>query len=279
MGNLGEDTAVTGGDGRYEATLSEDWRVWGPQGGYIASLALRAAGIECGRPRPASINAHFCRAGAFDAITIHTRVLRSTRVASFVDVEIHQGDNLLLKASVWGVDEIDGLEHHTDERPGPLPDPEPIPSTAERMADTGVTSYPFWGNLDCRAPFWIDDWENRSPLQPVTGEWYRFVPESRFDDPWIDACRSLVLIDVGSWPAAVRPHDDELDYFAPTTEVTARFIGDTRDDEWLESWAWAPVATAGLIGARGEIWTRDGRLVALGGSTLLCRPAARRPSH
>ena len=41
-----------------------------------------------------------------------------------------------------------------------------------------------------------------------------------------------------------------LDFFAPTTDVTARFIGDGRDSEWLESWAWAPVATAGLIGAR-----------------------------
>ena len=56
MGDLGVDTAVTGGDGRYEAELSDDWRIWGPQGGYIASLALRAAGRECGRPRPASIS-------------------------------------------------------------------------------------------------------------------------------------------------------------------------------------------------------------------------------
>ena len=55
--------------------------------------------------------------------------------------------------------------------------------------------------------------------------------------------------------------------------------GDGRESEWLESWAWAPVAAGGLIGARGEIWSRDGRMLALGGSTLLCRPAVGRPIH
>ena len=277
MGSLAVDTEVTGGDGRYQHTLSEDWRIWGPAGGYIAAVALRAAGLECGRPRPASINAQFCKAGAFAPVEVHAAVLRETRVAALVDVEIRQDGALLLKAAVWGVDDLGGLEHHTTERPGPLPDPEPVPSTSERMAGKGGPTYPFWQNLDNRQPHWVDDWENRPAMSAERGEWFRFLPEARFDDPWIDACRSLILIDVGSWPVAVLPHIGELDYFAPTTEVTARFIGDARDHEWLESWAWAPVATNGLIGARGEIWSRDGALVALGGSTLLCRPAVNRP--
>lgn len=279
MGNLADDTLVCGADGVYRATLSDDWRIWGPQGGYIAGVALRAAGLECGRARPASINAQFCRAGAFEEVEIRARVLRTTRVASMVDVEVHQGEHLLVKAAVWGVDELEGLEHQTGERPGPLPDPEPIPSTAERMAAADVPSYPFWQNLDCRNPNWIEDWDNRPPMEARRAEWYRFVPTAFFDDSWVDACRSLVLIDVGSWPSATLAHVGELEWFAPTTEVTARFIGDGRGSEWLESWAWAPVATGGLIGARGEIWSRDGRLVALGGSTLLCRPAAGRPIH
>ena len=277
MGNLAEDTAVRRQDGHYRGALSEDWRIWGPQGGYIASVALRAAGQACGRPRPASINAQFCRAGQFAPVDIIVEVLRETRVASVVDVEIRQDGELLLKAAVWGVDDLDGLEHHSHTRPGPLPDPETLPPTSERMADESGPSYPFWQNLDNRQPHWIEDWDNRPAMPAERGEWFRFVPQARFDDPWVDACRSLVLIDVGSWPVAVLPHIGELDYFAPTTEVTARFIGDGRDDEWLESWAWAPRATGGLIGARGEIWSRDGRLIAMGGSTLLCRPAARRP--
>ncbi|MGI9601809.1 MAG: acyl-CoA thioesterase [Acidimicrobiales bacterium] len=277
MGNLAVDTHVEGGDGNYRAELSEDWRVWGPQGGYIASIALRAAGAESGRPRPASISAQFCKVGAFAPVDVHARILRQTRVASMVDVEIHQDGALLLKAAVWGVDHLDGLEHQSIDRPDPLPEPESIPSTSERMADDTGPTYPFWENLDNRSPIWIEDWENREAMEPVRGEWFRFLPEHRFDDPWVDACRSLVLLDVGAWPVAVLPHVGELDYFAPTTEVTARFIGDGRNDEWLASWAKAPVASNGLIGATGEIWSADHRLLALGGSTLLCRPATRRP--
>ena len=49
MGDLGVDTAVEAlGDGRYRAHVSRDWEIWGPEGGYIASLALRAAGAESG---------------------------------------------------------------------------------------------------------------------------------------------------------------------------------------------------------------------------------------
>lgn len=279
MGDLGKDTALVGGDGAYVGTLSEDWRIWGPQGGYIASFALRAAGLECGRARPASVNAQFCRPGAFDTVEVKAEVVRHTRVASLVDVEISQAGDLLVKAAVWGVDEIDGLEHQTAVRRGPLPPPETIPSTAERMAGQDGPRYPFWDNLDNRSPVWVEDWENREPGEPERGEWFRFVHGGPYPDRWLDACRMLVLIDVESWPVAVLAHSGQLDWFAPTTEVTARFIGDGRDCDWLESWARAPVAAEGLIGATGEIWSADGRMLALGGSTLLCRPVARRPDE
>ena len=45
MGDLAIDTAVRArGDGLFEATLSADWEIWGPMGGYVAACALRAAG-------------------------------------------------------------------------------------------------------------------------------------------------------------------------------------------------------------------------------------------
>ena len=40
MGNFGTDRRVTGSSGRYEAELSENWRVWGPAGGYVAAITL-----------------------------------------------------------------------------------------------------------------------------------------------------------------------------------------------------------------------------------------------
>ena len=54
MGDRSLDTALEGGDGRYRAHLSPDWAIWGPNGGYLAVVALRAAGREAQVQRPAS---------------------------------------------------------------------------------------------------------------------------------------------------------------------------------------------------------------------------------
>jgi hypothetical protein len=39
---------------RYRAELVPDWRTWGPLGGYVAAIALRAAGMATSFDRPAS---------------------------------------------------------------------------------------------------------------------------------------------------------------------------------------------------------------------------------
>ena len=60
MGDLGQDTAVESlGGGRYRAPVSPQYEIWGPMGGYIASLALRAAGAEARLHRPASFFCHY----------------------------------------------------------------------------------------------------------------------------------------------------------------------------------------------------------------------------
>src|ERR687888_1917347 len=59
--DLGADTAVSGSAGRYSATLHEGWDIWGPQGGYVAGVALRAAGELTSFRRPASFSCHFLR--------------------------------------------------------------------------------------------------------------------------------------------------------------------------------------------------------------------------
>jgi hypothetical protein len=52
VGSLDLDTSLTGGDGRYVTTISPDWKIWGPNGGYMAAFALRAAGTASRFQRP-----------------------------------------------------------------------------------------------------------------------------------------------------------------------------------------------------------------------------------
>ncbi len=53
MGDLGTDTAIEAlGEGRFSASLSPEWEIWGPMGGYVAAIALRAAGATSPFPAP-----------------------------------------------------------------------------------------------------------------------------------------------------------------------------------------------------------------------------------
>jgi hypothetical protein len=38
MGNLDDDTRLMGGEGLYTTRLSPDWKIWGPNGGYVAEI-------------------------------------------------------------------------------------------------------------------------------------------------------------------------------------------------------------------------------------------------
>src|SRR5258706_48773 len=146
MGNLGRDTAVEQIDEhRYRATLDKDWEIWGPCGGYTASVALRAVGASSAHPRPASFFCHY-----------------------------------LSVPAVWQ-------------------------------------------------------------------QWIRFL-EGDFDDPWVDACRSLVLVDVQSWPAASRPHvHREHGMYAPSLDLYVA-LHRRPAGEWLLTDGVSPVGESGLLG-------------------------------
>ncbi|MFT5201213.1 MAG: acyl-CoA thioesterase-2 [Candidatus Aldehydirespiratoraceae bacterium] len=269
-----EDTAST-----FTATLSEEWAIWGPMGGYIGSIALRAAGAHCGRSRPASINVSFLAAAGFAEVDVRVETLRETRVATCVRAAIVQDGRQVLEATVWGTDATEGLEHHTARRPE-VPHHSTLPSFAERLAAQGETEmHPFWQRLDYRPTTWTDDWENREVSEPEQWSWFRFVDGASFDDPWLDGTRLLMVTDLDAWGAATNVHSGELEWFAPTIELTCRFLQPATEHEWLLSWGSAPVGREGLIGVVSETWSADGQLLATGGSTLLCRPAPQRPDR
>lgn len=288
MGNLAEDTAVVavdgdeGGEGegprRFTARLNPDWAIWGPAGGYIASIALRAAAEASPFARPASFSCHFLGVAAFDEVDITVRALRGARTACSQRVEIAQGGKPVLEATVWSVGDVDGLEHDVTEAPL-VPGPGEVPSIEERIAaiDPELLKqgppFPFWENFEGRPlQFSLDP--PTEPTEPVWRGWYRFLPESTFEDPWVDACRSLVLVDVQSWPSAVRAHfgTEELPRFvAPSLDLYVAFNDPQPASAWLLTDGHGPLARDGLMAWTGRLWSDRGRLVASGGGQMLCR--------
>jgi len=273
MGDLAADTKVTGSVGRYSARLSRDWEIWGPNGGYVAAIALRAAGEHSQFGRPVSIVGQFLGVANFDEVTLDVKTLRSTKRAEAMRVSMKQGRNEIFEALVWACGPMEGLEH--DFAPSPADfEPESVPSTAERLAADGIEpNYRFWSNLDERSATWIgpDAWAERPPTDPVFERWYRFLPTSTFDDLWVYACRSLVLVDTMGWPAVCQ-HHVESKYIAPSVDITCAFHRARVREPWLFTQSRSSSANAGVVGCEARVWSRDGALLAMGTSQLLCRP-------
>lgn len=270
MGNFAADTAVQGGNGRYRAALSSDWKVWGPLGGYVAAIALRAMGAETDLRRPASISCQFLAMAEFDEVELDVTTLRRGKRSHALHVRMLQRGEAVLTATGWVVDEgMNGLDHDHAAMPD-VPPPSQLPSYAERST-TYSDWYPVWHHsIDGRPTVWA---ENPQPSVPIWQTWMRLLQTPPLDDPFLDAARSLMWMDLMMWNAATPPHMPwPLSHIAPNLDVTAVFHARAANDEWLLCDSHAPVGRDGIIGCSGRVWAPDGRLIASGNSCLFCRP-------
>lgn len=269
MGNFAEDTALTGSDGHYRAQLSRDWEIWGPNGGYVAAIALRAAGLASGRCRPASFACHYLSVARFEPLDVRVTTLRSAKRAESLRVSLQQQDRAILEALVWTVDDLDGPQHDQAAFPD-VPKPADLTPIEELLKEDG-RRHRFWDNFD-RRPVDFIPFDEFEPGLPLFQGWHRFRPQATFDDPYLDAARCLLLIDTVIWPAAWRAHGDSP-WIAPSLDCFTTFHRSASPYEWLLVDAVAPVADGGLVGGTATVWSEGGQLLASGGSQLMFRPA------
>lgn len=272
MGDFELDTRLEPvGDQHFRATFSEDWRIWGPSGGYVASIALRAVGHVAKVPRPAAFSGHFLSVGDFAEVDVAVRTIKAGRRSESFAVSIEQAGRPLFEAMVRTAADGPGLEHDVAEFPA-TEDPANLKEIPELVddADEGPP-YPFWNNFRIK-PVWPERFSQpRQSYPPIFREWYRFDPRPTFEDPFLDAARALMMIDTASWPAANQPHMSE-DFTAPNLDVVAWFHRTEPASEWLLMDQSCDVAGGGLMGTHGRIWSERGKLLASGGAQLFCIP-------
>jgi acyl-CoA thioesterase-2 len=272
MGDLANDTEVRPSeDGSYEATLSADWEIWGPMGGYVAACALRAAGAASEQARPAAFSCHYLGVAAFGRVDLRVEARRSGRTATSQRVEVTQEGRPILDAMVWSVGDVEGLEHD-ETSPPDVPGPDELPEIGELLPDDAAPPFPFWNNLEAKPLAFEAQWPPDGPLPARWQEWLRFTPTATFEDPWVDAARCVILVDLPSWPSAHRPHAwKQPPFTAPTLDLNVAFHRPTWGRDWLLCDGAAPLSTGGLFGWNARVWSTGGRLHASGGGQCLYR--------
>lgn len=270
MTELGSDTAVERvADGRYTAQLRRDWEIWGPNGGYIASVALRAGAAHAELPRPASFSCQYLAVGNFDD-PVHAAVetTRKTKRAESVSIRLEQADRLLLTAQAWFIDDNhEGLEHDFSRMPD-VPSVTDCPTVEEQLDRMGVppeeriARFRFWQNFEERPTVWFDNWEQRPAGDPVFSNWVRFKDSPDTKDVSVDAARMLILGDTVSWPANMRAYSGQVPWMGPSLDLNVQFHRFEPEAQWLLMYGRADVSADGLFAFRGEVWSENRTLLA-----------------
>ena len=254
------------GAGRYDAALSPEWAVWGPNGGYVSAIALRAAMAHSRLPCPASFQCHFLAVGEFAPVEVRVTSLGGGKRAESLRSEVVQGDRVLLSAVVWMVDDgLQGYEHDFGTPPD-IPAPAALKSFAELAGDEYAQWYPIWRHIEGRPTNWRE-----GPGEPVWHLWMRFN-DTAIPDRHADAVRQLFWLDFPGWNATIAAHSWPFRYLAPNLDLTVQFHRFAPDAEWMLSTGTVPLATGGTVGCVSHVWTEDGRLLSSGTSKHVCRP-------
>lgn len=272
MGSLAQDTTVREvDDGRYVGTLSQEWEIWGPMGGYVAAVALRAVGAASEHAVPASFSCHYLSVAQWGDVDIVVEPRRRGRGASSYRVELSQGGRPVLDAMAWTVAGGEGLEHDEAEMPD-VPGPHGLPLVSELAPPGTWPPFPFWNNLESKPIDPPSEWPPPGPGDARWRTWLRFTPTAAPEDPWVDAARSVILVDLSGWPSVQNRHAwQQPPYVGPTLDLHVSFHRSAQEHEWLLCDGAAPVSTGGLYGWTSSVWSEPGQLHASGGGQCTYR--------
>ena len=252
------ETAVRAlGGGRYESTLDTSWWVHrGPNGGYLAAIALRALteAVADEARSPRSLTVHYAAPPVEGPLEIATVIERVGRSLTSCSARLTQDGKLIGLA----------LGAFSKARPGPefadvqapdAPPPEESPVIEPPTDDPMIPDIAFrWENRMVRGGFPLE-----ATGEAVITRWIR-LPELRVVDGLVAAALTDAVI-----PAVFGRVDQPM--IVPTVDLTIHFrsslpVPDARPDDYVLASFRTNVVAEGFLEEDGEIWTRDGVLLA-----------------
>ena len=257
------DTALEpAGAGHWRAWAPDHWFVGrGPNGGFLAAVAARAAEAAAGRPLR-SLSLHFLAAPAVGPLDVSATLVREGRSYSAATVRIDQGGQAMtLALATLGALPDDGAEWDASSMPAPIPlaDTERVP-----LDQAGIPA--FMRNYDMR---WALGGQPGSAADlSETGGWIRTTEPRALDAPLVaamtDAWAPAAFVALGRFVAA------------PTLDLTVHIrralppAGMGPDDYVLGRFS-SRLSVAGVWEEDGELWTPEGELIAQSRQLALVR--------
>jgi acyl-CoA thioesterase len=254
MTEFDEGTAVTRvAEDTFAANVSTDWWVFtGANGGYLASVLLRALTERVGDPlrMARSLTVHYLRPPASGAATITTRLVRAGRSVATVTATMVQNDaEVALATAVFAYPRPSVAFHDAvmpavtpvDETPPPAWPRESFPPISQRFEYRPVRSQAIFAGED----------------RAEVGTWLRLREPRRLDPVLLATIADAAVPAI--FPKATAP------VAATTIDLTVHFrsAADTDPgDGWCLGMFASTVAVDGFVEEDGEIWSPDGRLLA-----------------
>ena len=250
------DTAVHAlAAGRFGARIDPGWWVVaGPNGGYLAAILLRALAAAVGDPArtPRSLSIHYTARPVAGAAEIATRIERSGRSLTTVSARMTQGDRLValaLAAFARPQPEAAGFAHAAMPA-APPPEqcpllPARIPLHSRYEVRWAIGSQPFAGGAEAVCGGWIRLAEPRVLDAPLAAAFCDAFPPALFS----------TLADT-ALPGGIPAIDLTLHFRGPlplaAAEPGAPVLAVVR----------ARLVNEGFLEQDGELWSRDGQLLA-----------------
>jgi acyl-CoA thioesterase len=257
------DTALEpAGERRWRAWAPDHWFVGrGPNGGFLAAVAARAAEAASGRPLR-SLALHFADAPAVGPLDVAVALEREGRSYSVASVRIEQdGRPMTVALATLGELPDGGAAWDAAAMPPatPLEATERVP-----LEQAGVPA--FMRNYDMRWALGADTGV------PETGGWIRTTEPRALDGPLVaamtDAWAPAAFVALGRFVAA------------PTLDLTIHVrrplpVAGMAPEDYVLGRFTSRLAVAGVWEEDGELWTPAGELIALSRQLALVRePAA-----
>lgn len=255
LSRFDRDTHVApAGPGAFDARIDAGWWVArGPNGGYVAALLVRALEAAVGDParQLRSITIHYVRPPAEGAVRIETRVERVGGSLTSMSARLVQGDALqALALAAFSKPRATPSLHHAV-----MPEVAP----PEAVAPRGDPRVPIHARYQQRWAIGPRYFEGARGREAVTGGWIRLAEGAR---P-LDA--ALLTAYADAWPPSVfASHELPMALGGvPTVDLTVHLRCELPlpDDFVLVSFRTREVS-GGFLEEDGEIWSRDGRLLA-----------------